>query len=69
MSFYRGLGYDLGNYPVAQDNFSREISLPVFYDITDEQVRTVVEAVVASVEEELGRQEVGQQVGQEVGQG
>jgi dTDP-4-amino-4,6-dideoxygalactose transaminase len=55
MSFYRGLGYDLANYPVAQDNFSREISLPVFYDITDEQVRTVVDAVVASVEEEIGR--------------
>jgi dTDP-4-amino-4,6-dideoxygalactose transaminase len=53
MSFYRGLGYDIADYPVTYDNFSREISLPVFYDLTDEQVATVTAAVVASVEEVL----------------
>lgn len=53
MSFYRGLGYDAADYPVALDNFSREISLPVFYDLTDEQIREVVTAVVESVEAEL----------------
>ncbi|HEY6162971.1 MAG TPA: DegT/DnrJ/EryC1/StrS family aminotransferase, partial [Bacteroidia bacterium] len=50
MSFYKALGYDMKNYPVAYDNYSREISLPVFYDITDEQIRTVAEAVMAAVE-------------------
>ncbi len=55
MSFYRSLGYDADDYPTTMDNFSREISLPVFYDITDEQIATVVEAVVASVEEVRGR--------------
>lgn len=53
MSFYRGLGYDMSGCPVADDNYCREISLPVFYDITDEQVKTVLDAVVASVEEVL----------------
>ncbi len=54
MSFYKNLGYSLQNYPVTYDNFSREISLPVYYDLTDEQVKTVVNAVVSSVNKVLG---------------
>ena len=50
MSFYRALGYDVNNYPVTFDNYSREITLPVFYDLTDDQVRMVCEAVRTSVE-------------------
>lgn len=45
MSFYVNMGYKMADYPVAYDNFSREISLPVFYDITDAQINTVVSAV------------------------
>lgn len=48
MSFYKSIGYDIKNYPVAFDNYSREISLPVFYDLTNAQVKEVVEAVVSS---------------------
>ncbi len=54
-SYYKGLGYDMADYPVAYDNFAREISLPVYYDLGDDDVRTVVDAVVASVGEVLGR--------------
>jgi dTDP-4-amino-4,6-dideoxygalactose transaminase len=53
MSYYKGLGYDINNYPVAYDNYSREISLPVYYDLTDKQIETVINAVVKSVEENL----------------
>lgn len=49
-SFYRSKGYNLNDYPVAYDNFIREISLPVFYDLTDVQIQTVVNAVIAAVE-------------------
>jgi len=49
MTFYKNLGYDLKNYPVTYDNFSREISLPVFYNLTDEQIQTVINAVISSV--------------------
>lgn len=48
-SFYKGLGYKVTDYKVTCDNFSREISLPVFYDLTDEQISTVVNAVTESV--------------------
>jgi dTDP-4-amino-4,6-dideoxygalactose transaminase len=53
MSFYKGLGYDIHQYPVTFDNYSREISLPIFYDLTDEMVETVLEAVIKSVEKVL----------------
>jgi dTDP-4-amino-4,6-dideoxygalactose transaminase len=54
MSFYKSLGYDMKNYPVAYNNFSREISLPVYYDMTEENVKTVLEAVVRSVHDVIG---------------
>lgn len=50
MSFYKKQGYKIKNYPTAFNNYSRVISLPVYYDLSDAQVRTVIEAVVASVE-------------------
>lgn len=50
MSFYVNQGYNIENYPQTLDNFSREISLPVFIDLTPEQLKTVVNAVVSSVE-------------------
>jgi len=54
MSFYRSLGYDAHDYPVAYDNFAREISLPVYYGLDDASVRTVIDAVVHSVGDVLG---------------
>ena len=53
MRFYRGLGYDIKNYPTTFDNYSREISLPVFYDLTPEMITTVLDAVIQSVEKVL----------------
>ncbi len=49
MSFYKKMGYDVMNYKTTYDNFSREISLPVFYDLSDAQIQTVVNAVIAAV--------------------
>jgi dTDP-4-amino-4,6-dideoxygalactose transaminase len=50
LSFYKNMGYDINDYPVAFDNYSREISLPVYYDLSDENVSKVVEAVIHAVE-------------------
>jgi dTDP-4-amino-4,6-dideoxygalactose transaminase len=54
MSFYTNLGYNLSHYPVAADNFIREISLPIFVDLTDEQIVIVVNAVVNAVNQVIG---------------
>jgi len=51
MSYYRGLGYAPEDYPVAFANYAREITLPVYVDLTEEDLETVISAVVTSVEE------------------
>lgn len=48
-SYYKGIGYNIDDYPVTYDNFSCEISLPVFIDLTDEEIHIVVKAVVEAV--------------------
>ncbi|NLL27821.1 MAG: DegT/DnrJ/EryC1/StrS family aminotransferase [Bacteroidales bacterium] len=49
MSYYKNAGYKIEEYPVAYDNFSREISLPVYFDLSDEQVKIVAKAVIDAV--------------------
>ena len=51
LSFYKNMGYKISDYPVAYRNYSREISLPVYYDLSLEQLETIVIAVVKSVNE------------------
>jgi dTDP-4-amino-4,6-dideoxygalactose transaminase len=50
MSYYKKIGYKIKNHPVAYNNYSREISLPVFYDLSEENALTVIDTVIACVE-------------------
>ncbi len=50
LSFYQNLGYSMGDYPVSADSFEREITLPVFYGITEEQMQWVVDSLILSIE-------------------
>jgi len=45
LSFYKNCGYNIQDFPIAYDNYAREISLPVYYDLTDEQVERVIGAI------------------------
>lgn len=56
MTYYREAGYRMENYPVACDNYAREISLPVYYDLTEEMADTVIHAVVDSYQKVTGKQ-------------
>lgn len=51
LSFYKGEGYRIQEQPNAQRLYSNEITLPVYYDLTDKQVDEVVKAVKRSVKE------------------
>ena len=44
-TYYRSLGYDINHYPVSKWLFERELSLPLFYEITPEQVQYVIDNV------------------------
>ncbi len=53
LSAYKNKGFNIADYPMAMDNYSREISLPVYQDLTDEQVDTIIKAVIKSVDKVL----------------
>ncbi len=50
LSFFKQQGYNIADYPVAYNNYKREISLPIYPQLTDEQVRYVIDAVITAYE-------------------
>ena len=53
LTAFKTKGYRMEDYPVSYDSYSREISLPVWYGLTDEMTGRVIKAVAESVEETL----------------
>ncbi len=50
LTAYKKRGYDIANYPETWNKYQNEITLPVYFNLTDEQVQIVIDAVIASVE-------------------
>jgi dTDP-4-amino-4,6-dideoxygalactose transaminase len=48
LTVFKNLGYKIEDYPVAYDNYSREISLPIYPQLTNDQVEYICEVVLAS---------------------
>jgi len=46
LSYFKGLGYDIANYPVAYQNYAVEISLPIYPQLTDLELSYVVDSVI-----------------------
>lgn len=53
LSFYKKLGYSIDSYPNAFKLYVNEISLPVYYSLTDEDIEIVCNTVINSVEKIL----------------
>jgi dTDP-4-amino-4,6-dideoxygalactose transaminase len=49
-SFFKESGYDIANYPNSYKNFACEISLPIYPQLTEEDVDSVINAVKDSYE-------------------
>jgi dTDP-4-amino-4,6-dideoxygalactose transaminase len=47
LTVFKNLGYKIEDYPVAYDNYSREISLPIYPQLTNEQIEYICEVVLA----------------------
>lgn len=54
LTAYKKRGYKMEDYPEAYAKYANEISLPVYFDLTDEQVDTVIDAVRKSVKKVMG---------------
>ena len=50
---YKQLGYSIKDFPQAYRKYANEISLPVYFNLTDEQVELVIDSVILSIEEVL----------------
>lgn len=51
LTAYKKRGYDIDDYPETWNKYHNEITLPVYYDLTDEQVQIVISAVKNAVSE------------------
>lgn len=54
LTVFKDLGYDIVNYPVAYDNYSREISLPIYPQLTNEQVDYICHSVLVAYQTVIG---------------
>lgn len=50
LTVFKDRGYKIEDFPIAYDNYSREISLPIYPQLTNEQIDYICEAVLASYE-------------------
>ena len=55
LSYYKSLKYNIDDYPKAKKLWETEISLPVYYDLTEDQVSRVIKVVVESVVKIMGK--------------
>ena len=53
LTAYKNSGFNMNDYPETWNKYQNEISLPVYFDLTDEQVQTVIQAVIYSVQKHI----------------
>lgn len=51
LSFYKNLGYEMNDYPKSKQFWETEITLPIYYDLTINQVDYIVDSLVESYNE------------------
>jgi dTDP-4-amino-4,6-dideoxygalactose transaminase len=54
LTAYKKRGYQIQDYPETWSKYQNEISLPVYFDLNDEMVNTVIVAVKNAVKQVLG---------------
>ncbi|MCH2223919.1 MAG: DegT/DnrJ/EryC1/StrS aminotransferase family protein [Crocinitomicaceae bacterium] len=54
LTAYKKRGYKMSDFPEAYNKFANEISLPVYFDLSDDQVDLVIDAVKQAVNKVLG---------------
>ena len=53
LTAYKKRGYKMEDYPETWNKYHNEISLPVYYDLSDEQIQTVINAVINAVSDSM----------------
>lgn len=55
LSYFKELGFRIDDYPNAYDNFKNEISLPIYPQLTDNQIEIVCNSIVNAREKTLNQ--------------
>lgn len=55
LTYFRSKGYDIKDFPTAYDNYSHEISLPVYPQLDDEKVRFVAKTLIEAYQTVIER--------------
>ena len=50
LTIFNADGFKISDYPVAYDNYSREITLPLYPQLTNEEVSYIIKNCINSVE-------------------
>jgi len=51
LTIFKERGYDIADYPKAYDQYSREISLPIYPQLTEEQCNYIADSIAKAVTE------------------
>jgi len=54
LTYYKEMGFSSEDYPVSVANYEKEITLPVYYDLSDDDIQQVVTTVTESVQKVIG---------------
>jgi dTDP-4-amino-4,6-dideoxygalactose transaminase len=49
LTFYKNLGYKMSDYPNAWNQYKNEISLPVYYDLSNDDVDFICDSIIEAV--------------------
>jgi len=44
--YYRSLGFNIGDFPVSKEYYDRVLSIPLYYHLSDEDQRHVIETII-----------------------
>ncbi len=55
LTYFKSLGYKIDDFPMAYDQYSREISLPIYPQLTGPKIEYIVKAVINAVEKVLNK--------------
>jgi dTDP-4-amino-4,6-dideoxygalactose transaminase len=53
LTLFKNAGFDISAYPNAYYHYSREISLPIYPQLTDDQINYIIQNVVCAYKETI----------------
>lgn len=54
LTAYKSRGYEMNDFPEAFNKYQNEITLPVYFNLTNDNLATITKAVITSVKEVMG---------------